>query len=179
MAKYIHQQYINKKLKRIADFFCGCGVIGLECILNGMEVEEIYFVEKNIKFLPHIEKNIKGSFLKASSVATTVLNYDIRILKPTKFDLILANPPYFYPSKNRTPNDEDRESARFYTDISFIEVIEVILKHLSEHGKAFVLYRKDQIEAEKKIVEDITDSMSRDLIWEDHFYMGVGLLMVF
>jgi 16S rRNA (guanine966-N2)-methyltransferase len=89
---------LNNKLNiegaRVLDLYAGSGSLGLECLSRG--ASEIHFVEKDFFIYRNLKKNIsllglekhcmvhKMSALKFSSIKSDL-----------KYDLILADPPFF------------------------------------------------------------------------------------
>ena len=178
LAKFVYEQNNTKKLKNVADYFCGCGVIGIELIQLGLNCEEITFLEKNKKFIPFINKNT-DLFIRRETVKPKIIinNASIENSLNNKFDLIVANPPYFYPLRSRLSENEDRNAARFFQHITFFEIVMHVNNHLTEGGRGYILYRADHILSEKKKIEEL--SISNQFKFNDAFFGDVGLLIIF
>ena len=178
LAKFVYEQNNNKKLKSVADYFCGCGVIGIELIQLGLNCEEITFLEKNKKFIPFINKNT-DLFIRRETLKPKIIinNTSIENSLNNKFDLIVANPPYFYPLRSRLSENEDRNAARFFHHITFFEIVMHVNNHLTEGGRGYILYRADHILSEKKKIEEL--SISNQFKFNDAFFGDVGLLIIF
>ena len=57
LAKFVAKENAKRKINSIGDFFCGCGVIGIEIVLNGVITDKLIFLESNISFIRYIEMN--------------------------------------------------------------------------------------------------------------------------
>ena len=87
--------------KMVADLFCGVGSLGLEALSRGAEF--VTFVEKNLKIITILEKNVeKAGFAKESKVVradafkigATVDPLRRIAASEQKYDLIFVDPPY-------------------------------------------------------------------------------------
>jgi 16S rRNA (guanine966-N2)-methyltransferase len=74
----------------VADFFCGAGALGIEALSRG--AKSVYFFEKSklaVKFLMANLRNLNGVKVIHGNVFKK-----IKTIKDTKFDIIIADPPY-------------------------------------------------------------------------------------
>jgi 16S rRNA (guanine966-N2)-methyltransferase len=98
--------------KMVADLFCGVGSLGLEALSRGAEF--VTFIEKNLKIITILEKNVeKAGFAKESKVVRAdafKIGATVDPLRPAatgrrwhggriaaseqKYDLIFVDPPY-------------------------------------------------------------------------------------
>ncbi len=87
--------------KMVADLFCGVGSLGLEALSRGAEF--VTFVEKNLKIITILEKNVeKAGFAKESKVVradafktgATVDPLRRIAASEQKYGLIFVDPPY-------------------------------------------------------------------------------------
>lgn len=180
LAKFVVNDNQNSRFTKVGDFFCGCGVIGIEMIFLGLCFDSMVFIESNSVFIKHLEQNQKdllGDQFDDNSLVN--LNIPIAEYMGDKLDLIVANPPYFYPDKNRITSDENKKRARFFVNSNFYEIVECITTLLSPKGVGYILYRIDQIEDEKGVVEVIVKKCSKQLVWDDSFFQKTGLLKIF
>lgn len=58
---------------------------------------------------------------------------------PNKYDLIIANPPYFEADKNYNITNLQRSKARHDTDLPFTELIQLVLELLNETGSIWLI----------------------------------------
>lgn len=130
-----------------ADLFAGCGVVGIEFLLGATSLHQMSFFELQSPFLPHFEANClqlsdhqrqlvrwrQGDFLANHSI-------------DQKFDLILANPPFFDLSSNRQAirGGEARAICRSWSYQSCLNFLSFLKSSLTHDGKAFLLLREDQ-----------------------------------
>jgi len=79
--------------KMVADLFCGVGSLGLEALSRGAEF--VTFVEKNLKIITILEKNVeKAGFAKESKVVRADAFKTGAPVDEQKYDLIFVDPPY-------------------------------------------------------------------------------------
>lgn len=78
----------------VLDLYAGSGSLGLECISRGALKAD--FVEKNYVIKKNLERNIKllNATNKCRIFNTSALSFSNKI-KDNKYDLILADPPFF------------------------------------------------------------------------------------
>ena len=74
----------------VADFFCGAGALGIEAISR--EAKLVYFFEISKLVLKFLKENLKG--LNDVKVIQGNVFKKINNIKDTKFDIIIADPPY-------------------------------------------------------------------------------------
>ena len=82
--------------KYVLDLFSGSGNLGIEALSRG--AKKIVFVEKSIKSIEIIKKNIENLKIDQSFVA--IIKKDAYIFceqTDLKFDIILIDPPFYYP----------------------------------------------------------------------------------
>lgn len=78
----------------VLDLYSGSGSLGFECISRG--AESVLFVEKNLFIYNNLISNIELLDLKSKcSVIRSEAIVFSRKKSPKKFDLILADPPFF------------------------------------------------------------------------------------
>ena len=84
---------IQDKIKDsvVLDLFSGSGSLGIEAISNG--ASSVYFVDNNIKAIETIKKNTRDMNEEIHIIKSDYKDA-IKLLKNTKFDLILLDPPY-------------------------------------------------------------------------------------
>lgn len=180
LAKLVASENIKNKINVLGDFFCGCGVIGIETILNGVSAEKLIFLESNNSFVKYIEHN-RRYFLKDNEHFNKcqILSIPFEQYAGEKIDLIVANPPYFYQHKARVPINPEKLKARFFSEVRFFDIVTGISENLTRCGLAYILYRSEHIAEEKKKIEKHITEINKDLIWQDDFYGKTGLLKIF
>ena len=179
LAKYVIANFKNLPPPvKMGDFFCGCGVIGLEIIDHGVLPGEIIFIEKNSKFLNYITQNI-FNFEVSKNIQSRIFNKNIFDVVEKDFDLIVANPPYFYPNKNRKSSNIDKYQARFFDDYNFVDVIEKVLMSLSVSGKAYILFRFNEVSSDLPHIENLISLKNFQYHIDKDFLPKTSLLMIF
>jgi 16S rRNA (guanine966-N2)-methyltransferase len=78
----------------VLDFYSGSGSLGLECISRG--AKHVTFVERNFQIYKNLLENIKSLDVENQTkvVKAEAVDYSKR-LPEKKYDLILADPPFF------------------------------------------------------------------------------------
>ncbi len=79
---------------KVLDIYAGSGSLGLECMSRG--ADEIHFVEKNFPIYKNLQENINSLGIEAgcSIFKMDALRFS-QISDHDKYDLILADPPFF------------------------------------------------------------------------------------
>lgn len=101
---------IYPNIKSICDFYAGSGVVGIEFSFRVDPLDEIVFVENNLSYKVHLERNIN----QLKDGYRTNIYWDSSLPCDLKKDtLILANPPYFIKNDGRLPQDLDKRNCHF------------------------------------------------------------------
>lgn len=141
---------LNKttEANHILDLGAGCGIIGIE-LARVLKPENLNLVELQTDFVPYIHKNC--SLFLQSTITVRISETSFQDWKPAhKFDLIVSNPPYFLPGHGEQSQDERKGLARSFIRDNWRILMEKIDESLSDHGKAFLVIRKDN-----RIVKEI------------------------
>ena len=85
---------VNFEGIEILDFYSGSGSLGLECISRG--AKNVTFIEKNFQIYKNLLENIKSLGVETSCkvIKSEAIDFSKR-LPDKKYDLILADPPFF------------------------------------------------------------------------------------
>lgn len=80
--------------KKILDLYSGSGSLGIECISRGASI--VHFVEKDFSIHRNLLKNIDSLGIKEKTVVHKIdASKFSSSFSDIKFDLILADPPFF------------------------------------------------------------------------------------
>jgi tRNA1Val (adenine37-N6)-methyltransferase len=142
---------LSKSLSRmqVLDLCAGCGIVGFDFQYHMPEIEKIDFVEIQNTYKSYFEKNLEMVLLRRPQLVDKnfnflEMNYE-DLMKDEKFhhhyDLILCNPPYFFPEQGKMSPSEFKNRCRFYLDSTFAKLIESIDYCLAMEGEAYVLVR--------------------------------------
>ena len=85
---------VNFEGIEILDFYSGSGSLGLECISRG--AKNVTFIEKNFQIYKNLLENIQSLGVETSCkvIKSEAIDFSKR-LPDKKYDLILADPPFF------------------------------------------------------------------------------------
>ena len=149
---------------RALDVCAGCGVMGLELLHalgeKAKSLAEIDFLEIQARFEPYFRENTIGYERTQSPAVETETatpnaerpsprlnwindNYS-RLSAPEfagRYDLIIANPPYFEKSEGTLSENEMNNRARFFLDGSFDQLLKAVRNSLKPNGRAYVLMK--------------------------------------
>lgn len=156
VAQYL-KQVPAEKLKHwnVLDLCAGCGVLGFELNFHIPNLTKIDFVEVQEVYRSHFEKNRELVHREHSEFRFLNLNYE-KILLPEfekRYQLILCNPPYFFPDQGKLSPSELKNRCRFFIDSSFEKLIETIDFCLAMEGEAFILLREQEDHSRDMLTE--------------------------
>lgn len=152
-ARKIFELYAGKDLSDCSalDLCSGCGIIGLDFLFHLKESKaalprRMDFLEIQDIYKKYFEENIKRLGEVTTQISWQNKNYDTLITSPpqTKYDLILCNPPYFFPHQGKLSPSEFKNRCRFFLDSTFPALIQAIVEVLSPQGSAYILLRSQQ-----------------------------------
>lgn len=134
---------------QVMDLCAGCGVVGFDFQFHIPEIEKIDFVEVQDVYKPYFDKNLEMILLRHPHLSDKFfrfihLNYENLMADEQyhqRYDLILCNPPYFFPEQGKMSPSEFKNRCRFYLDSSFAKLIESIHYCLAMDGEAYLLLR--------------------------------------
>lgn len=131
--------------KRILDMGTGTGLLALmmaqrfeEAVIDAVEIEEKAFAEATYNATQSVFANrIKVVHQSVQEFAQTT---------DEKYDLIVSNPPYYEVENSFGIETKSRSHARHTTALSFDELLQSILKLLSEKGSCWMILPKQEAE---------------------------------
>jgi tRNA1(Val) A37 N6-methylase TrmN6 len=132
----------------VLDLCAGCGVVGLDFLFHLEQAkaqlpDRIDFLEVQNIYQSHFIKNI-SEFETLKRYQFLLMNY-ADVFKNSsfqnKYDLILCNPPYFFPDRGVLSDSNFKNRCRFFLDADFEKLIQAIEYLLKPHGKAYVLLK--------------------------------------
>ena len=134
--------------KRGLDLCAGSGIVGLDFLFHrkvaGLSLPARFdFLEIQEVYRPHFESNRAASGLVESEIRFVHSNYE-NLQQPEyfqKYDLILANPPYFLPQHGLLSPSEFKNRCRFFIDSDFPALFLGIANALSPEGVAYILLK--------------------------------------
>lgn len=132
------------------DLCAGCGVIGIELSWYLPALRKIDFVEVQSIYAAYFERNVQLVNRKELALNWHLLNYDALLSNEwkNKYDLIISNPPYFYPQHGVMSPSQEKNRSRFFIDSSFENYIAAIVNSLAEGGEAYILLRSLEMHGE-------------------------------
>jgi tRNA1Val (adenine37-N6)-methyltransferase len=146
---------------RVLDLCSGCGVIGLELSYWKPEIKDIDFLEIQSLFKPHFELNASNRIAEGFNFRFVNENYECltdeisrRAQNLGPYDLIVANPPYFFANEGKVSPNPTKNHCRFFLDSGPTELIHAIVAALSPTGAAFVLIKEGGAHG-RKFFDDI------------------------
>lgn len=128
---------INKK---VIELFAGTGAIGIEAISEG--AEKVIFVENNRKAVGILKKNIaKVGIEEKTVVLKGSVEERIKEMRNFKYDLVIADPPYEFPTKKLKDLIETIIDSQVINENGII-VVEHRIKYTIPESEKFVVYKK-------------------------------------
>lgn len=144
LVKWILDTYPNPE--SIVDLGAGCGVIGIE-LARALKPKELTLVEVQEVFESFLVHNCQEFAPPEVTCSIEIKSYK-DFLPPTKYDLVVCNPPYYLPGQGEKAKDPNRATARSFEVDSWKVLILKIAQILSERGRGFLVLKYD-----KKLIE--------------------------
>lgn len=154
MARRIFEYYRDSGVmpERGLDLCAGCGIIGLDFLFHCQnelkrKPKTFDFLEVQSVYTHHFSENAQRAKIENIDFQFLNENYDQLLFAEYsgQYDLILCNPPYFYPGQGRLSPSEFKNRCRFFLDSDLKNLIGAIENSLTPMGEAFILLR-DQVE---------------------------------
>lgn len=131
--------------KSVADFGCGCGVIGIE-YARRKNPDKVIFLEAQSEFLPHLEMNTEAFLPKATSSEIIHRRFSEVNWNRMDLDLILCNPPFYLPGQGEVSKDQRRHRCRTFEMDSWEILLKLAKISLAPKGLAlFVLPNESKL----------------------------------
>ncbi|MBC7743105.1 MAG: methyltransferase [Bdellovibrionaceae bacterium] len=152
-ARWVYEQVKSSKIKcnAILDLCAGCGIIGMDLLFHldrnpttASLVTEIDFLEIQSNYSSYFEENKQAllSRLKHPAALSFLnINYNQLSKDHKKYDLIVANPPYFRQGHGTLSHSEFKNRCRFFIDADLKTLVSAISFSLDSRGKAYVLLK--------------------------------------
>lgn len=144
LVNFVFEKVSKQKLNHVLDLCAGSGVVGIEFALRQKDLTRLSFCEIQNDFIPFIQKNALN-LIPDVNISIHHRGYQNLYLEE-KFDLILSNPPYFYPGKGLLSPNESKNRCRFFIDSNLKELVLCIARLLSANGVGYFLGRLNQDE---------------------------------
>lgn len=141
LANYIARNFKKNGYRSIVDLGAGCGILGIESALKLGDINKITFVELQPEYLPFLKEN--------TSFLPNKISLDIKITKfskyqiEDKFDLVLANPPYFNKGHGRVSSDINKQKCRTFEIDDLSVLLKLMIDLRSDRGLACLVIRND------------------------------------
>ncbi len=149
----------QEKEVRVLDIFSGSGCIGI-AVLKHVPNAKVDFVDIDPQMILQIEKNLKLNNISTNRYRIIKSDIFEKIEPTTKYDVVLANPPYIDKSRNITDESvvKHEPHTALFAEKNGIELIEKFIKNLKPHlCKKSIIYIEhddDQVERIKRILND-------------------------
>ena len=159
VAQYLKEKNLSPQeleQMRVLDLCAGVGVLVFELNFHNPHLKKIDFVEVQDVYKSHFEKNQKLVLCENSEFKFLNINYEKLCLPEfeKRYQLILCNPPYFFPDQGKMSDSDFKNRCRFFIDSTFEKLIEVIDFCLAMDGEAFMLIR-DQNDHGRDILREL------------------------
>lgn len=157
LAQFVMNQM--ESAGHIIDLGAGCGVLGIE-LARRLKPKSVTFLEVQSEYGPSLEKNIR-EFLPSEIPGNILISSFGEFSSEKKWDLIVCNPPYFFPDSGRPSPDSRRNIARSFLIDNWEILLNLISKSLTNEGAAFLVLKKDEV-IWKRVMAVIPET----LLWE-------------
>ncbi len=138
----------------VLDLCAGCGIVGMEFLFHrrheGLSTPQTMdFLEVQPVYAPHFEENkhrfgpvpTNLKFLLGNYADLAATSEDGECEDGGRYDMILCNPPYFFPDKGMMSPSEFKNRCRFFIDSDFPTLLTAIARALKPKASAYVLLR--------------------------------------
>lgn len=147
LPRFIADQISGREISpsfRVLDVCAGCGVIGFELAFHEKRIEQIDFLEIQPEFEPYFRRNLEITGRQPGQ-GFQWLHGDFNQLgnspSESKYDLIIGNPPYFYPGEGKLSPSRLQNRCRFFLDGDFLSLAQGVSRALQPEGEAYLLFK--------------------------------------
>ena len=146
VSAFLSSQYAPDAISglKTMDLCAGCGVIGMELFFHQKTIKTIDFVEVQSLYEEYFARNVKMIGAKDRDFKLHLMNYSElthNVSFHEQYDLVLSNPPYFFPGEGLLSPNDFKNRCRFFIDSDFEQLCSAIHYVLKPEGNAFVLVR--------------------------------------
>jgi tRNA1(Val) A37 N6-methylase TrmN6 len=137
----IAQDLHNVSIERALDVCAGCGVMGLELQdLLGKTIPQFDFLDVQQEFAPHFHRNLEITGLNGRWIPE---NYSVLETQEwsERYDLVVANPPYFLERESSLSESSLNNRARFFLDADLRTLLRGVRNTLRSGGRAYILMK--------------------------------------
>jgi tRNA1(Val) A37 N6-methylase TrmN6 len=154
LARRVFELCQKKNIKswRVLDLCAGCGIIGLDFIFHFQNEMGVFpascdFIEVQKTYESHFLGNVEQLKKEKNKIKSEMrfLNANYDELQNAefkkKYNLILCNPPYFFPHQGTMSPSQFKNRCRFFIDSDFRQLFLGIATSLAPSGEAFLVLR--------------------------------------
>jgi tRNA1(Val) A37 N6-methylase TrmN6 len=127
-------------VERALDVCAGCGVMGFELMHALGRSLPFDFLDVQDDFEPHFRRNLEITGFKGTWISA---NYSV-LSSPEwseRYDLIVANPPYFFEQEGSLSASPLNNRARFFLDADLKTLLRGVRNTLRPKGRAYLLMK--------------------------------------
>lgn len=150
LVKWISKQ--NIKAQHILDLGAGSGIVGIE-LANALQPDSLTSLELQKDFKYYLEFNLE-TFKQGSYETFIIMTSFGEWIPSRKYDLIVANPPYYLPGHGEASRDSRKGIARSFLIDDWGVLLQKIQLALTAKGAAFLVIKND-----KTILQHIRKSL--------------------
>ncbi len=146
VSAFLSSQYAPEAISglKTMDLCAGCGVIGMELFFHQKTIKTIDFVEVQSLYEEYFSRNVQMIGADKTDFKFHLMNYSELAHNMSfheQYDLVLSNPPYFFPGEGLLSPNDFKNRCRFFIDSDFEQLCSAIHYVLKPEGNAFVLVR--------------------------------------